>query len=122
MGVLIFIAEGCSNPLGGPSSANSNYHPGVTACADYSFYQWAMKYEPAAYWRLDDTTTTALDQTTNGNNGTYMNGVTLGVAGAVYGDGDTAATFNGTNQFIAITEHKYLPDLGNARRQSFYLE
>ena len=35
----------------------------------------------------------------SGNNGTYVNGPTVGVAGALTGDTDTAATFDGVNDF-----------------------
>ena len=35
----------------------------------------------------------------SGNNGTYVNGPTVGVAGALTGDSDTAATFDGVNDF-----------------------
>ena len=35
----------------------------------------------------------------NGNNGTYVNGPTVGVTGALAGDSDTAATFDGVNDY-----------------------
>ena len=35
----------------------------------------------------------------SGNNGTYVNGPTVGVTGALTGDSDTAATFDGVNDF-----------------------
>ena len=38
----------------------------------------------------------------NGNNGTYVNGPTVGVTGALIGDSDTAATFDGVNDFGTV--------------------
>ncbi len=37
------------------------------------------------------------------NEGGYLNGVTLGAAGAIYGDPDTAAQFDGGNDYVNIT-------------------
>lgn len=63
---------------------------------------------PQLYWRLDDTGTQARDASANGGtgsagstDGTYFNGVTTGVAGALSGTTDTAASFNGNNQFVS---------------------
>ena len=49
---------------------------------------------PLVYYRLDETSgTTAIDVSGGGNNGTYSSSPTLGVAGALAGDSDTAVTF-----------------------------
>lgn len=51
---------------------------------------------PAAWYRLGDASgTTMTDSSGSSRNGTYAN-VTLGTAGLVTGDANTAATFNGT--------------------------
>jgi PKD repeat protein len=53
---------------------------------------------PDLYWRLGESSgSTASDSGPVGNDATYSGGVTLGVAGAVTGTTNTAATFNGTN-------------------------
>jgi hypothetical protein len=54
------------------------------------------------YWRLGETSgTTAVDS--NGvRNGTYFNGVTLGSAGAIAGDSNKAATFDGVNDEMDV--------------------
>jgi Concanavalin A-like lectin/glucanases superfamily/Immunoglobulin domain len=54
---------------------------------------------PVSYWRLDEpaNATTAADSA-DSNPGDYLNGVTLGVPGALVGDNDTAAGFTATNQ------------------------
>ena len=46
------------------------------------------------YWRMDALSgTSEADASGNGNTGTYQNAPTLGVQGAIVGDGDTAVTF-----------------------------
>lgn len=51
---------------------------------------------PVLYYRLGDANPpVAVDSSGNGHNGTYM-GVTLGVPGAIAGDPDTAASFDGS--------------------------
>ena len=56
--------------------------------------------EPDLYWRLGEASgTKAVDSGKSLNDGTYRNGVTLGSTGVV--GGNTAATFNGVNQFVA---------------------
>jgi PKD repeat protein len=52
---------------------------------------------PDLYYRLGDSTTTAVDSSGNGNNGTYYGSIQQGVSSPVTGTSDTAATFSGTN-------------------------
>jgi hypothetical protein len=55
---------------------------------------------PMAYWRLDETSgTTAFDHV-GAHDGTYSASVTLGTPGALNGDSDAAASFNGTEGFV----------------------
>ena len=52
---------------------------------------------PALYWRLGESSgTNANDETANNRDGTYGSGVTLGQAGAIVGDADTAVDLNDT--------------------------
>ena len=59
---------------------------------------------PAGYWRLSETapTVTAADQSANNNPGTYLNGVTRGVAGALGTDSNLAARFDGGNDLVGM--------------------
>ncbi|ALO67794.1 hypothetical protein AS189_16540 [Arthrobacter alpinus] len=58
--------------------------------------------QPDLYWRLDESAgNTALDSTDSSNDGTYNGGVTKGVPGAIPGYAGTAATFNGSDGFVA---------------------
>ena len=60
---------------------------------------------PYAYYRLGESSgTTAADSSGSARNGTYVNGVTLGAAGALAGDANTAAQLDGVN------DHVDLPD------------
>ncbi len=62
----------------------------------------AMIYgaQPDLFWRLADASgTTAADASPSLNSGTYNGGVTLGQTGVIAGN--TAATFNGSNGFVA---------------------
>ncbi len=62
-----------------------------------------LSQSPLAYWRFGEPTgTLATDETANANTGTYMNGVTLGVAGAIAGDTNTAASFDGTDDYVTV--------------------
>jgi len=55
-----------------------------------------------SYWRLGESSGTTASDSKGTNNGTYVNGVTLGTAGAIANDPDTAATFSGTNQRVSL--------------------
>ncbi|GEM_PF-1525877 len=60
---------------------------------------------PVGYWRLGETTgTTAGDSSGNSRDGTYSGGVTLGEAGALVVDPDTAARFVGTNGVVLVPD------------------
>jgi hypothetical protein len=67
-----------------------------------------------AYWRLGEASGTAAADVTGTYNGTYVNKPTLGSAGAIVNDPDTAVTFNGTSQRVN------LPSLPSA--QNFSIE
>lgn len=57
---------------------------------------------PVGYWRLGESAgTVANDETSAGNDGTYINTPTLGVVGAVSEDTDTAVTFaQATSEYV----------------------
>lgn len=56
---------------------------------------------PLGYWRLGESSGTTAFDNWGGNDGAY-NSVTLGTAGALLGDPDTAATFDGASSYVAI--------------------
>ena len=60
---------------------------------------------PEIYWRLDDATGTAADDSSvNGAPGVYAGGVTKGVTSPVSGATGTAVTFNGSNGTVGSSQ------------------
>jgi hypothetical protein len=75
-------------------------HDGA-ADAGVTYAQTVLADSPLAYWRLDEATgTTAHDASGNGNDATYVGGVTLGAPGALVGDPDKAITLDGTTGYV----------------------
>jgi Concanavalin A-like lectin/glucanases superfamily len=63
-----------------------------------------MSDSPRAYWRFGETSgTVAADETGNAP-GQYRSGVTLGVLGALFGDTNRAARFDGTNDLVGMSD------------------
>ena len=63
---------------------------------------------PVGYWRLAETTGAAVDTAGNAAGGTYNGGVTRGVAGALAGDSNLAARFDGTDDYVSIPDNNAL--------------
>ena len=64
-----------------------------------------MADNPAGYWRLGEASgTTAFDETGNGNPGTYLQAVTLGVPGALATELNSAARFDGGSGRISVND------------------
>lgn len=58
------------------------------------YEHFVLDSKPVGYWRLGETSgTIAINSTGTGNDLTYINAPTLGVAGALAGDTDTAVKF-----------------------------
>ena len=79
--------------------------PPRPACAAPTGYQSTVLADsPYVYYRFGEAAgTTAIDASTNGFNGTYVNGVTVGVAGdKASGTSDTAATFVGAQSQYCV--------------------
>ena len=75
---------------------------------------------PRAYWRLDETSGTNVnDLTSNNLDGTYIGSPTLGVAGA--NTGNTAVTFNGSSQYITVPDNNLL-DITNDWAVEFWIK
>jgi prepilin-type N-terminal cleavage/methylation domain-containing protein len=68
----------------------------VTPSGASSYGSMVLADDPYAYWRLDDTGTTALDSTKRAtkNNGTYNAGVTRGAAPVLSSNEGTSGLFN----------------------------
>ena len=63
---------------------------------------------PIAYWRLGETSGPASDTSGNSRHGAYLNGTTLGVVGALAGDSNTSARFDGVNDSVQVPDDSAL--------------
>jgi hypothetical protein len=76
---------------------------------------------PVAYWRLGESSGTTASDAVGSNNGTYVNGVSLGQTGALSGDANTAALFDGTNDYMTVPDAATL-DLTSAVSVEFWVK
>ena len=98
----------------GNASAQSS-SAGATTAAGSTYSDAILADSPVAYWRLGEASgTSAADASGTGHTGTYA-ATTLGVAGALTGDSDTAATFNGSTSAIAFNVTGGIPTANAAR-------
>jgi len=87
----------------------------VTLGVDLGSYEdTVLALNPVSYWRLGETGgTTAVDQI-GVSNGIYRDGVALGQTGAIGGDSDLSAGFDGLDDYIEIAnDNAYLLDSGS---------
>ena len=95
------IADGVE-PGGGSftDSGSGNCH-GAPPASVLPYHEQVLAASPAAYWRLGETSgTTAADQL-GANPGTY-NGVLLNQPGALAGETDASASFDGVNDYVQV--------------------
>jgi hypothetical protein len=85
--------------LGAPALATL---PAQASAASYSGA--VLADAPAAYWRLGETAGPAVDKSGHGANGTYSGGVTRAVPGALTGDPDPAADFDGASGAVTVAD------------------
>jgi len=64
------------------------------------FADLVQTYRPKAYWRLGESSGALAQDTTGAHNGGYANGVTLDQGGALIGADNTAAHFDGVNDYV----------------------
>jgi len=72
-----------------------------------------LALSPLSYWQLGDAGVAAADLGSSTNVGTYNGGPLLGQTGAINGDGDTAARFDGIDDYVELAHSDdYLLDNG----------
>jgi hypothetical protein len=76
--------------------------PGAAPAATSTYRSDVLSDGPAAYWRLGEASGTVAATEVGTSSGTYQNGVTLGQPGALLGDADTAASFDGVNDIVSV--------------------
>lgn len=73
-----------------------------------SYSDLVLAGQPVAYWRMGESSgSTMFDHSGFGNDGSYTN-VTVGVPGAIPGDPDTAAHFDGDESFALVADNERL--------------
>ncbi len=89
--------------------ANLNAYAVVTGAAPtqqalpLTYEEQVLAYGPQAYYYLNDTTTTVLDYSGNGYNGTLSAaGVTESQTGLLAGDANTCMAFNGSSGYVTM--------------------
>ena len=94
--------DGCPSPPGPTTDGCvvSGRLSRLSAGADYRAQ--VLGDGAVGYWRLGEASGTTAADETGTNNGTYVNGPTLGVAGALKGSSNTAASFNGSTQYVDV--------------------
>jgi RHS repeat-associated protein len=103
-----------SNAVGAGPTATSNVVIPTTSTSAYA--PTILSDSPTLYYRLDDSSgTVARDSSGNGRDATYQSGITLGVAGAVANDTDTAVQGSGSRSIAGFAAGTGLPT-GNAPR------
>jgi hypothetical protein len=88
-----------TNPVGNASSTPATLT--VLTLAPGTYAESVVAAGPVAYWRLDESSGTTAYDYCGGYDGTYNN-VTLGTPGALLGDPDKAATFDGLSSSVSI--------------------
>ena len=75
-----------------------------------TYAETVLDDDPVGYWRKGEApgSTTLVDSSGNANNGVYQGGVTLGVPGALVGDPDTAASYDGINDIGRVADSNSL--------------
>jgi len=77
-----------------------------------SYNQLVMENGPIGYWRLgDNSTSSAVDSSGNGNNGSYVGSVDVGITSAIENDSDTAANFDGSDEYVLIAPNADLANI-----------
>ena len=81
----------------------------VRLTSEYATKMLALGGDLKNWWRLGDSGLTAVDSK-GGKDGTYINNVTRGVRGAIIGDLDTCADFDGSNDYVELLDVDKLDD------------
>jgi len=77
------------------------------------YYKTILADTPFAYWRLGETSGIVANDELGTNDGTYVGSPTLGSAGAITGDADTAVLFNGTTDYMEVPNIEVIPTTGD---------
>ncbi|MFC1805672.1 LamG domain-containing protein [Planctomycetota bacterium] len=101
--VAICVCLGASAVVASPYSAN------------------VLADQPVRYYRFGEAAGgTAVDSSTTGANGSYLNSPTLGQPGAIVGDLDTSVRLDGVNQYVSVPSAADLQITGDLTIELWY--
>ena len=87
----------------GTTSSTDTVAISVTSSAALGYRSTVLGDGPLAFWRLGESSgVVAADATQHGFSGIYVASPVLGQTGAISGDGDTAVSLNGLNQYVQV--------------------
>jgi hypothetical protein len=94
--------DGCPTPPGPTTDGcvASGRLSVLSAGADYRAQ--VVTDGPVGYWRLGESGGTTAGDETGANPGAYQGAPTLGVSGALASNSNTAASFNGSSQYVDV--------------------
>ncbi len=86
------------------ANASASYTATYTSQGGGSSYSSTVLADsPLAYWRLGEASgSSAADASGNGRSGSYLNTPSLGQAGALTGDANSAVGFNGSDEYVNV--------------------
>jgi subtilisin-like proprotein convertase family protein len=88
------------------------FNPAAVCSTSVGYSAAVLADNPGGYWRFGEASGTVItDSSGHGNNGTYLNGVALGAAGALIADPNKAATWDGVNDSGRVPDANSL-DMG----------
>ena len=95
--------NGGNDTLAGGDGNDTLYGDGAVTGAEDTYAAAIDAGGPIGYWRFGETSgSSAADATGNGHTGTYNGGVDLGETGFSGNIADTAAEFDGANEYVEI--------------------
>src|SRR5436190_2425503 len=102
--VSLALTSSSSNAIAVGSREYSTHAPQLVVETAATYSGEVTDDAPAGYWRLGEAVGgDAFDRTSAGQTGSYVGGTTLGVKGALGGDPDTAAGFDGAGGGVEIS-------------------
>jgi hypothetical protein len=89
-----------SDDTGSSDASDGAATPDASDAAPLSYPAVVEADDPLSYWRFGESTGSVATDEMGSTSGTYNGTVTLGAPGAIVGDSNTAATFDGVSGYV----------------------
>ena len=99
-----------SNSGGSNTATHTGY---ISVGAATSYQSTVLADSPIAYWRLGETSGTKTADSAGTFSGSIIGGMTLGIAGALAGDTNTAMRFDGKSAYVSVPDNNALDVTGD---------